>query len=285
MRVRNNNFVWSENIFIFTITFTGIKGRTGACRLPLCTINKNEMDYFNSRNKIIVDFDKHYGDELNELEKDISKITDLYLLLLSKKPEYCLKEKSEYLILILRSIEYLISATYLAKQRAINEMGNIVRLCIETSSMAIHIHSNNDIFRNYKQNNYKSTSAITYAKKHIKIIGELWGALSEMLVHPNTYHGILSEQIEKTIVETGEINLGFKPKNEIQDRKALLLLRISANIVLKCFQIIVTKKARLKGIEGLYFEEFDLFAFGKDTDEIIEELVVEFKNNSAQQKI
>lgn len=56
------------------------------------------MDYFKSRNETISDFEKHYHDELNELERDLNKITDLYLFLLSKKPEYCLKEKASCLL-------------------------------------------------------------------------------------------------------------------------------------------------------------------------------------------
>lgn len=220
------------------------------------------MDYLKSRDEIISDFEKHYDVELKELERDINKIMGLYLFLLSKKPEYCLKEKFEYLILILRSVEYLISATSLTKQRAVYETGAILRLCIETASVAIHIHNNEEEFRKYKQNNkYQSTKAITYAKKHISIIGELYGALSEVCVHPNTYHGILSRKIENKIVGTGEINIGFKPINENRDRQILLLLRITANIILKCFQIIVAKKAKWKGVKGLKYEEFEMFSF------------------------
>jgi len=240
------------------------------------------MDLIKSRDKNISDFDNHYCEALNDLERDISKTTDLYSLFLSKNPKYCLIEKIEYLILILRSLDYLISATYLARQHAIIETGNILRLCIETSSMAIHINSDIEIFKNYKQNNYKSTSALSYAKKHIKVVGEIWGALSNMFVHPNTYHGIISQRVGETIVETGELNLGAKENNEFQDRKILLLLRITANIIFKCFQLIISKKGSYKGIKGFYLKEFNMFAFGKETDELIEELIEELKNNSAQ---
>ena len=170
----------------------------------LCTIGEKsskqiKMDYLDSRVKTISEFKESYKQELMDLENEINLINEFYLLLFSKKPEYCFQEKSEFLILILRSVDYLISAISLVEQRAMFEAGNIVRLCIETSSIAIHINSDSEIFKKYKQNKYKSTSAINYAKKHIEITGELWGSLSEIFVHPNTFHGIVSQQIDNKI--------------------------------------------------------------------------------------
>jgi hypothetical protein len=238
------------------------------------------MNYLDCRNDIISDFNNRNVAELQGLERDIKMITDVYMLLFSKNPEFYLKEKSEFIILIFRSVEYLISATSLVKQRAVIEAGTVLRLCLETSSMAIHIHSDSNIFKSYKENNYKSTGSITYAKRKIEGFDELWGALSSLFVHPNTYHGIRSELIGNYIVEHGEVNLGFKPKNELQDKMMIKLLQIVANIVHRCFEIIVARKATFKGIDGLYFEECQYFAFGTSTESRIKELMQEFKNES-----
>lgn len=233
------------------------------------------MNYLNSRKETVSDFEKYNNDELIQLEKDIEKITNLYIFILTENPKYCVKEKNEYFILILRSIEYLITATYLAKQRAISETGNIIRLCIETSSMAAHIHSDLEVFKKYKQGNYKSTSAISFIKKHINVIGEFWGDISNVYVHPNTYHGILSELIEDSIVEKGQVNLGFKHRDKFKDKQILLLLRISANIILKCFELIVTKKVKINNNEVLFLEGINKIMFAKDTCETINELFEE----------
>ena len=241
------------------------------------------MDYLNSREVTVLDFDSHYPLELLELEKDINKTIGLYSLLLTKKREICFNDKPEYLFLILRSVEYLISASFLVRQRAFFEAGNIIRLCIETSSVAIHIQSDMNEFKKYKlnqpnkPNKYESTKAISFAKNQIIGLGELWGSLSSMMVHPNTYHGIYSELIDEAIIGKFEINFGSKTQNEFQDKQMLLLLRISANIIFRCFEIIVTEKAQFKGTSGLYLKDFDLFMFGNSTEKLLSELMDEFK--------
>lgn len=242
------------------------------------------MDYIDSRNDTTADFDNNYPLELKEIERDINKTMHLYLLLLSKNPKYFHQDKFEYLALILRSVDYLISAMYLVRQRAATEAGSIIRLCLETSSVAIHIHSDKNEFKKYKQNHkYESVRAISYAKKHIEGLGELWNGLSQVMIHPNTYHGIRSELIGDYVVETAEIHIGFKPKNEFQDKLMLLLLRTTANIILRCFEIIVSEEAKFKGTEGLYIRDCEMFMFGNSTEKLIYKLMDEFKNKSSQQ--
>lgn len=239
------------------------------------------MEYLSNREDTITDFENNYKAELQKLDSDIKLIFDMYMRLLSIKAEACTKDKFEYLLLIFKSVEYLLSATLLVKQRANMEAGVIMRLCIETSSMAVHIKSNEKEFIKYKQNKYKSTSSISFTGRHIEGLGELWGVLSNLMVHPNTFHGITSELIGETIVESGNLNLGFKPKNEQQDKTMLLLLRIIANIIYKCFELILSKKANFKGVDGVYFEEFGLFSFGRSADKRIKEMLDELKNKSA----
>lgn len=242
------------------------------------------MEYINNRQDTIADFEDNYLDELQELDNDVKFIFDVYLQLFSRKPEICLKNKIEFIILIFKSVDYLISATTLVKQRATIEAGAIMRLCIETSSMAVHIESDESEFIKYKQNKYKSTSSISFTGRHIDGLSELWGVLSNLMVHPNTFHGITSELIGETIVESGNLNLGFKPKNERQDKTMLLLLRIIANIIYKCFELILSKKANFKGVDGVYFEEFGLFSFGRSADKRIKEMLDELKKKSPQPK-
>ena len=153
---------------------------------------KLDMDLFKSREETIINFDQNYKSYLDSIDRDINKTLHLYSYLILKEPNYYLNEKAEYLILVIRSIDYLISATFLVRQRAIFEAGNIIRLCMETSAMAIHINDNTKEFIYYKQGNYKSTMAINFAERHIKKFGEIWGVLSKLMVHPNTFHGISS---------------------------------------------------------------------------------------------
>ncbi len=236
------------------------------------------MKYTDNRYETVLDFERHNKSALLDIEHDIDKTIDLYKLLLLKNPEYCLVEKKEYLILIFRSIDYLISATNLVKQRAVPEAGCIIRLSLETSAVAIHIHGIKKEFQKYKQNKYKSTSAISYTKLHINDFGELWSALSTVMVHPNTFHGMYSKLKDNLIEENGLINIGFKPQNESQDNKMLLLLKISANIIFRCLEIIVTKKASYKELSILRLEECNMFMLNTNTDNLINELIDKFKN-------
>ena len=235
------------------------------------------MEFLNSRELSIIDFDSHYPGELLELEKDINKTIDLCKMLLSNKSEIVKNDKLEFFFLILRSVDYLISALSLVRQRAFIEAGNIIRLCMETSSTAIHVNSNKVEFEKYKQNKYKSTDSIKYAESQIPGFGDLWGSLSKLIVHPNTYHGIYSELSVDSIVEKAEINFGVKIQNELQDKQMLVLLRITANIIFRCFEIIVSEKKRLKGTSGLYLKNYRLFMMGKSTEKLIYELMEKFK--------
>lgn len=238
------------------------------------------MKFTENRNKTILDFEMNYQSYLSEIENDIDKSLELYKLLFIEKPEYCLEEKFEYLILILRSIDYLISATNLVKQRAVFEAGCIIRLSIETSAVAVHIHENSKQFEKYKQNEYKSTTAISYANSHINGFSKLWGALSKFMVHPNTFHGIYSELKNNYVEENGLINIGFKPQNIKQDKTMLLLLRISANIIYRCFELIVTKKALYNGLSVLRLEKCEMLMIGLNTENLIEDLIEQFKKEN-----
>jgi len=80
-----------------------------------------------------------------------------------------------------------------------------------------------------------------------------------------------------SIVEKAEINFGVKIQNELQDKQMLVLLRITANIIFRCFEIIVSEKKRLKGTSGLYLKNYRLFMMGKSTEKLIYELMEKFK--------
>ncbi len=236
------------------------------------------MKYLSDREETISNFNANYANELAELERDINKTMQLYEILLKKKPVVTLGSKFEYIILILRSIDYVISAISLARQQAIVEASVIIRLSIETSSTAFHIFNEEKEFENYKRNKYQSTRGITYASKRINGVGELWGALSNVMAHPNTHHGITTRLVEdKYFIEEANITIGAKQLNKHKDEKTIILLRIAANIVFRFFELIVSKSAKYKGVNVLYLAEYDLLMFGVSTENTIYKLMEEFK--------
>ena len=191
------------------------------------------------RINIILDFNERYSENLKTLNSEIQEIIELWIF---NKTTRCSDDNPRIVeaeLLLFRSIDYLISAIELTKQRAYIESGVIMRLTIETASTAINIFFDDKSFVEYKQNKFKSTNSISFSKKHIKIIGELWGALSELMVHPNTYHGILSQKIENNIIkESCYIDIGIKKPDDFKDKQMILFLRLTTSIILKCFTIV-----------------------------------------------
>lgn len=237
--------------------------------------------YLKEREYTISLFDVKYSRELNEVVSYFEKTINNFAIMFIKSSSNLFKNNKECKFLILRSIEYLITSLSLIRQRAIIESYCIIRLALETSATAFHISKDNKQLDLFKKGNYKSTKAIKYATKYIPQFGKIWGALSTAAVHITPFHGIIEYYEDGNIYEYGEINFGKRELDDFQDKRFLLLMKIACSIVHRFYELIYYKKAKIKGTNGYYQEESGLFLLGKKTEDIINDLLIEFENQSA----
>jgi len=242
--------------------------------------NKIEFDYLKDREKSIASFDHDYKEKIDDIIADLNTIIYNFTYFLFKAPNQ-LSDEKDSTFLLLRSIDYLFSAISLMRQRACFETLTILRLVIETSSTAFHISKDREKLKEFKAGKYKSIESIKFSKKYIPRLGEIWGALSQSAVHVNPIHGIYYTYTkDKYLIEGGSICIGEKEKNEKQDYMLIILTKLSYNIIYRFFELIFYQDAKYKGSDIKYNKESGLVKIAKKTEEIIDELLTELKNNS-----
>jgi len=242
--------------------------------------NKIEFNYLKDREKTIASFDHDYNEKIDDIIADLNTIIYNFTYFLFKAPNQLSDEKDSTFFL-LRSIDYLFSAISLMRQRACFETLTILRLVIETSSTAFHISKDREKLKEFKAGKYKSIESIKFSKKYIPRLGEIWGALSQSAVHVNPIHGIYYTYTkDKYLIEGGSICIGEKEKNEKQDYMLIILTKLSYNIIYRFFELIFYQDAKYKVSDIKYNKESGLVKIAKKTEEIIDELLTELKNNS-----
>jgi len=242
--------------------------------------NKIEFNYLKDREKTIASFDHDYNEKIDDIIADLNTIIYNFTYFLFKAPNQ-LSDEKDSTFLLLRSIDYLFSAISLMRQRACFETLTILRLVIETSSTAFHISKDREKLKEFKAGKYKSIESIKFSKKYIPRLGEIWGALSQSAVHVNPIHGIYYTYTkDKYLIEGGSICIGEKEKNEKQDYMLIILTKLSYNIIYRFFELIFYQDAKYKVSDIKYNKESGLVKIAKKTEEIIDELLTELKNNS-----
>lgn len=147
-----------------------------------------------------------------------------------------------------KALEALVSAFHLASHRQVLESLALMRLSLESASSALHICKCQKTFGQYCKATYKSTSAISYAKKVVPIIGELWGALSRIAVHTNfRSHGPFYQPSDDGEGITGNIHVSLAAKEETpgQDKTLLTLISLIANVDLRLFEEALLEKSSM----------------------------------------
>jgi hypothetical protein len=147
--------------------------------------------------------------------------------------------------LFVRALEALVSSLHLASHRQAGESLVLMRLSLESAATAAHICSCEKALAQYCKFTYKSTSAISNAKKIVPIIGELWGGISTIAVHVNLAHGPFYQPSEdgEGVVGTIEVPLAEKRSAPGQDETLLTLISLIANIDLRLFEETLLEKS------------------------------------------
>lgn len=219
------------------------------------------------------DFDSKNKELLMKVESEIITAHASKLIGFLKGANFITENKIYFLSLLLKAEDMVINSFHLARQRAFIETFSILRIAIEAIATAIHISKDKKALSNYLDSNYKSTSSISYSKKHIPIIGEIWGAYSEAVVHINyKMYGPKVEIDKNKLYESIIINYKINPSNDRLDNLVLIAVQLIAVMVHRAFEIIFFKKVFYKGELCFSIPGTDLIIFGAKYSDKINDL-------------
>lgn len=189
--------------------------------------------FFSSREQTTKAFDEENWHHLSEVLTSMSKILTMLWMLLLREADLSGVRFDAY-ALSKTALDTLVSALHLARQRANIEVGCLLRSALESGCTALHISQDAKAHESYLEQTYHSTRSIAFAKKHIPVVGELWGALSQATVHiQRRGHGPKWErdQDDEEPVATVDFSTDVRPGEPIQDQASLTLISLIAEIV------------------------------------------------------
>jgi hypothetical protein len=177
---------------------------------------------------------------------------------------------------IKKVLDILVSAIQMARQRGAIEVFTLLRVALEASSTALHITHDQDAYQQYLIGKYNSPKAITFAKAHVPVIGEIYGHLSKAAIHINQpAYGPRRELDENgDLLETLLFEFTIKEHLPIQDSLLLSFISLVAVIVLKITELVLLEDdeslegwLRLPGTRMKYISNSDA-RIAKFLDEI-----------------
>ena len=224
------------------------------------------------------DFDSKNKELLMKVESEIITAHASKLIGFLKGANFITENKIYFLSLLLKAEDMVINSFHLARQRAFIETFSILRIAIEAIATAIHISKDEKALNNYLNSNYKSTSSISYSKRYIPIIGEMWGAFSKAVVHINSKIYGPDIKIDKNkLYESITINYEAHLSNDNRlDNLVLIAIQLIAVMVQRAFEIIFFKEVIFKGIPCLKIPDTDLIMFGRKYSDKINDLYNKF---------
>jgi hypothetical protein len=194
-----------------------------------------------SRTVTSEDFDENNKATIDLTLGELQKILVIKLLVLSKGCDFRSVAHYDAFALTKSALDVLVSSLHMARQRAAVEAYSLLRVALECGSTALHISHDLDAYDQYKNGNYHSTKAISFAKKFVPILGEIWGAFSETAVHINWIgfgpkpkrndNGGLSRSVV--------LEFGSRKHQRFQDQALLTSLSLVATIILKIEEMIL----------------------------------------------
>jgi hypothetical protein len=193
---------------------------------------------FGARDRTTKAFDEKNRDDLTDTIGSIGKISSVQVLLVAYGA-HLLDRQLDVFALLKTAIDTLISALHLARQRAQIEVNCLLRSALESSCTALHISQDAKAYEDYLKRCYQSTRSITAAKKQIPIVGELWGALSQVAVHVNRgHHGPKIERNQSDDwVASVDIHFSMRPASREEDKATLALISLTAEIVARAQEL------------------------------------------------
>lgn len=193
------------------------------------------QDYLvSSREATTKEFDEANRDRLHDTMGSIGKVLSLQMILLAHGFEPS-GTRFEACALIKTALDTLVSALHLARHRANIEVACLLRSALEAACTALHICRNESAYENFLEHSYHSTKSIHAAKQEIPVVGEIWGALSQVAVHiTRSGHGpkIERDDSDGRLVMTIDINFKARSAGQpFEDAAVLTLISTCAEIV------------------------------------------------------
>ena len=183
------------------------------------------------------------SDTVHDTEKAVLGVRTLLTLCVAFHEDIGIGARFDAVALLAKADNILISAFSLASQRAYFETMILLRVALETASTAYAITDDANIYNEYSTKGYhfKSTTSIKYAKKAIRIIGEIYGAFSTAVIHQNrNFYGPTVDSDEDGKPSFGIVIGENKPINpELQDWLILHYIGLVANIITRLAELML----------------------------------------------
>lgn len=157
-----------------------------------------EISYyaFDARAKTAAEFRSKNADLVEDTLSELNRLYTAEMMCVIYGADISESPRFDAFALFVRSLEVLVSSLQLASHRQAGESLMLMRLSLESAATAVHICSCEKALAQYCKSTYKSTLAISNAKKIVPIIGELWGSISTIAVHVNHAYGPFYEPSE-----------------------------------------------------------------------------------------
>lgn len=199
---------------------------------------------FDRRKKEENEFRKYYKKDINDILGHINNIRFMQKVFYLSEPETtsCIFEE---ISLINKAIDFISSSLVLLSHGSILESLTLLRMTIESSCSALLIHFDKDEREKYFSSDmkiFRSSKAISYAKKKVKYVGKLYGILSNVAVHVNI--GAFGPKIVQKDGE-GKSVLNIEPfflEETKENKKAFLLLIYLVTFIVERIHEIITIK-------------------------------------------
>lgn len=193
---------------------------------------------FNSRELTKNEFDK---DNLDQIQSTLGELGNVYFLInyiVVNSESNIEGARFEALALAINSLNILVSAFHMARQRAGLEVFALLRISLETSCILHHICFDASSYNKYLAGKLLLKDSINHLKKEIDFIGDIWGNLSTIAVHPKSkYYGpVYIDDKQDGFVPTITMECHQRTQNRGQDSFFLKMNMLVAIILLKVIE-------------------------------------------------
>lgn len=191
------------------------------------------------RERTISEFDQVNAAQLDQSLDDMGKALDFMSISILKGCDLGIGARFHAFALTKTSLDVLVSALYMARQRAAVETFTLLRVALEAACTSRHILEDEAAYEQYLAGRYKSTRSIGWMKRGIPCAGRLWSAFSQACVHTNVGACGPAYETDADGSDTAavEFNICGPRQNEPREDAALLTaVSLVAMILLKTLE-------------------------------------------------
>lgn len=245
-------------------------------------LRDNILNYaVNLREQTAREFDQTNATRLNQTLGHINMVITIKVIALMKGCNIGVGARFDAFALTTRSVDVLVSALHMARQRAVLETFTLLRVALEAACTSYHIYKDQDAYTEYLGEKYKSTTSITYMKKEIPFIGKVWGSISNACVHTNRrfFGPEFGQDEDGDTVPTVSLDFRARSPKAGQDTILLTFISLVAMILLKVLEDFLTEESDLLIARGRRMVGTDLYLLGAEADTMLMKCYQELTDN------